>query len=643
MNNKSIQNLIIGIDKEETVEISEKSRLLNLAVIGTKNSGKTTKIIPAFAKQQIQNGGNFVGCTFIVNDKEEAYFLMSLANRLKRKTQLKVIKPSADITTYKMLLEDKPYDYDEMTKLIDYKQEIRNKSIIIIDLEEEKYKDKSRRMLKKILHHLYIDIQNTEVTLKRPHYLYVDDADNYITEIGDLLKYNENYDLSTTLFLNSFTELDYDAKYLLESCVKNYILLSGLVFNDITYFVDKFSYFKPITTVDDFNLYKIQLFRELSLRTPNTIFYMTVDKGIKKCGKCAFYNNGLDDEEERISIINIGKKLKKKTIVPDNNIPFKISNEDFNNRVYNINQSLSNNSAKSTFNPINQEELPVASDNIVDAILDNIDDIPTLYRNETESFDINNLVDINPEALETQSKKKKKKKKKKKNQLSNEVNAAENLNNVVESIFTETNDVNKIEDDVLENENVSEENVEQPEEESENDIINIVEEASTDIEDDSDIDAEENNDFTDIIENINNSVVSTPDVINTENEVIDYSTEDDNQNISEETVDENYISDNDDEDMIINIERKYEEPKIKTIDDEFDNSLEKLADAEEEQYNNYYPDFIPDYAYDDFETDTTSEDIISVEEEKENSSDDKNQDKAFFDIDSLFDDENEEN
>ena len=618
MDNKITQDLLIGINNNNNIIIPEKNRPLNLAIIGTKNSGKTTKILPMLAKQQIEDGSNFVGCTFIVNDKEESYHLMAIANRLKKKTQLKVIKPSADIVTYKTLLADNPYDYDEMNALIDYKTEIRNKAIVVIDLEEEKYGEKSKRLLKKILYHLYIDIQNTDITLRRPHYLYIDDADEYISSLENLLKYNETYNLATTLFLSSFTNLRTKDQAIIESFVKNYIVLSNLLTSDIYYFAEKFSYYKEFSSLEEYNLNKIKITKEIILRTPNIIIYNIIDnKGLKQYGKCNLYNN-LNDDKENEAILNISKKIKKKMLIPDNNIPLKMGIDKFNEINY------PKNIKNEQYEDVTESVQKVSSNiDLGDAILDNIDNIPDLYKDEEENFDITKIVDINTGALDTSKKKKKKKKKKKHSQILNDV--SDNVN-----------------DGINTNPNINKENVIDSENTDNLDIINEVNDIISDSDVSKDIDdsinPEDSNDIKNIIKDVTENTIA-----NEENQENDINEEINFTDINNESSKEEYLND-EDEDIIINIEHKNESKKSE-IDDAFDNSLEKLADAEEENYNDFYPEYIPETAYEIDENNNDKnikQSDTNLNTSSNNISDDSN--KTFFDIDSLFDDdESDEN
>ena len=79
--------LIIGQnDKHNDFYISENCRYLNMAIIGSKGTGKTTSLLPFFAEQDISK--KMAGATFIVSDKEMAYGIYSLCKKYKRKVHL---------------------------------------------------------------------------------------------------------------------------------------------------------------------------------------------------------------------------------------------------------------------------------------------------------------------------------------------------------------------------------------------------------------------------------------------------------------------------------------------------------------------------------------------------------------------------
>ena len=568
MNDKKDLDLIIGKNRTEKAEnyikIPEESRFLNTVVIGTNHSGKTSKILPALAYQQISNGSNTTGCTFIVNNREEAFFIASLAQRLKRKTQLKIIKPSADLNTYQELIKNKEYNYEEMTKLIDYKQEIRNKSIVIIDLEINKYKDSSKMLLRKLLKHLYIDIQNVDVTLNRQHYLFIDDADEYIEDLEEILEYGDELNLATMLFINSFSKLNDNKKYIIEKNIKNYILLANLIKEDINYFAERYSIFNIAKQEDaeNFDLILIKYKRLLALRPGNSIHYEIIidrESNKREFGKCSFYNEYLKDEKQRESIYGIAKKIKKKNIIPDNNIPFKIEIDDFNKKFYpnSLEVEKSENSIESK--PLSVK--PTKNENIVaEAILDNINDIPELYNEETSSFDIDEMLIKNevPITSENETIKKKKKKKKKKHNNQNEI--------ILENTNENKNIDNKKEDNKLSNETINK-----------------------------------------VDENINKNQID--DEIIQFNPIEEYGHFNE-YNIVEDDMEEPYlieennaIIDNND-DLLINVKNKPQKQE-RTIEDEFNDSIEGFAENE-------------------------------IKEEAK-----KTENKTYFDIDSLFDDEDE--
>lgn len=606
MNEKINQDLKIGFIKEKEkrdsyITISEKSRYFNTAVVGLNTSDEKEKLIASFAKQQIQNGGNSTGCTFIVSGKEQAFFIASIAQRLKRKTQVKILKPSSDINTYKALIEDKEYNYDKMCKILDYKQEIRDKSIIIIDLEEFKYKEKSKALLRKILQHLYIDIQKTDKTLGRPHYLYIDDADEYIGNLKEILINGKDFNLTTTLFLNSISYLSKENQEIIENNVKNYIFMSNMSNSDTNYFSEKIS--NIISNINDFNNYEALLLsikRSLNMTNNKTIHYcISKDDGFPVYGRCLLYNAAYTTEEEFESIANIAKKIKKKSIIADNNIPFKLAVEEFNKKYYTsiiTKASLEEKNIKPKQNEKNIKEIVKTQDEekqemtLTDTIIENVNNIPSLYENETEVFDINTIIeeDINTKKInelnnaisdtEVIPKKKKKKKKKKKHLNSQIEENNEQTNNQTENI------ISFVEEPMSNKEGMKDEVDE---------IINIEETIEI-----------EKSDTT----------ISEYEAVEQYENFDDYNIVDDEPYLYEE---EKAIIDEDNSEMIISIKRQ--ENKERTIDDEFNETYEGFAEKVVEE--------------------TENEVILPIQNEPVKEQNDTS--KTYFDIDSLFDDEDE--
>lgn len=234
--------LILGqTEKKNDVFIAGTSRYLNTVVIGTKGTGKTTSILPFFAEQDISK--KIAGCTFIVSDKEMAYNLYSICKQYKRKVHL--LKPSTNSEISNKFLWQTQYNYDYINEsIINYKEAIRKKEIVIIDMEVFKYKLDAIRATAMLLLQLRLDLQDTDITQRHSHFLYVDDAYYYMAFLDDLLKYGATYNLGTTLFLESRNQLlieNKDYRNVVEDHVRNIILLNKISMEDYHYYKELFS------------------------------------------------------------------------------------------------------------------------------------------------------------------------------------------------------------------------------------------------------------------------------------------------------------------------------------------------------------------------------------------------------------------
>ena len=193
--------LIIGVnDKSKDLFIPEKSRFLNTLVIGTKGTGKTTSVLPMFVEQDLKRKN--AGVTIISSSKEMSYNIYSLAKKYKRK--INFIKPSINNEVTNRFLWLKDYNYDYINEnIINYKEAIKKKEVVIIDMEIMKYKSDALKAVAMLLLQLRLDIQETDITQRCHHFLYVDDAYNYLKFLEDLLTFSDNFNLGITLFMQS--------------------------------------------------------------------------------------------------------------------------------------------------------------------------------------------------------------------------------------------------------------------------------------------------------------------------------------------------------------------------------------------------------------------------------------------------------
>lgn len=233
----SDNRLIFGFnEKKKPLFIPESSRYLNTLVLGLKGTGKTTGLLPFFVEQDLKN--KQVGATIFVTKQEMAYTIYTLAKQYKRK--IIFIKPSIDNQISNKFLYKTEYDYDYIdTEIICYKEAIKSKSIVIVDMELLKYKSEAIKVCAMLLLQLQLDIQETDLTSKIPHFLYLDDAEVYLPFIKYLLQFSDNYNLGITLFMNSRNQMG-EYKSLIDNYIRNIFLLNAITIEDNEFYKLKF-------------------------------------------------------------------------------------------------------------------------------------------------------------------------------------------------------------------------------------------------------------------------------------------------------------------------------------------------------------------------------------------------------------------
>lgn len=225
----------IGIDANNNfIEISEEARKTNLAVFGIKNTGKAFTLIPSLFAQDLSIKNK--GVTIVVDTPELAWYLYGICRIKKRKVEL--LKPSVNFDITDKLLFSKDWNYEEVNKIYDFKKAIEDKKVTIIDMEEERYGEKSVRAASMLL--LQLQSAMVMTTKKIDHSVYIDGGANYLPYLKNLLKYGDYYGFSTTLFFKSRDELK-DNIILIDNYVRNFILLQGISYEDAKYFGMRFN------------------------------------------------------------------------------------------------------------------------------------------------------------------------------------------------------------------------------------------------------------------------------------------------------------------------------------------------------------------------------------------------------------------
>ena len=241
------RRLILGTSenkKETSIFIPENSRYLNTLIIGNKGTGKTECLLPKMVEQDLRN--KKMGLTIITTKKEMAYSIYTLAKFYKYKESYIVfLKPSVNNTVSNKLLWTSTYSYDFINEyVIDYKEAIKKKKIVIIDMEILKYKSEGLRAVAMLLLQLELDMQETDITQKTPHMVYIDDGHLYLPFLKDIVNNSDNYNLAVTLFIQSRNQLivnDKDYSKMVDNDFRNILLLNSLTSKDIEYYQNRFN------------------------------------------------------------------------------------------------------------------------------------------------------------------------------------------------------------------------------------------------------------------------------------------------------------------------------------------------------------------------------------------------------------------
>lgn len=235
MNEQLLMNEDFKMELTEKGEISAMHRFGNTLVIGSKNTGKTTKLLPIMAQKDINN--KECGATFIVGRKDISCMLYGMAKKAKRK--IVFLKPSIDEGA-KKLLGFKSYEHNRMKEeVIDYEEAISKKMIVIIDMEYALNGDDGIRATAMLLSQLQLSMHVNDDTKVSPHFIYIDDSQYYLPYIELLLTCGDDYCMASTLFLQSKKQMSdeyHDYERMVEPNVNNYIFMNALVYEDSLYY-----------------------------------------------------------------------------------------------------------------------------------------------------------------------------------------------------------------------------------------------------------------------------------------------------------------------------------------------------------------------------------------------------------------------
>lgn len=229
-------DLIIGISEGNNVVLTQDALELNTAIIGLKGSRKSSYILPTLCRQLIYMGED-IGSTYITTGVNDGDLLFAMAKRSRKKNPVIYLKPSRDLVVYNEIINDQKYDYKRFNEFFNFANMIRKKAIVIIDAEEYKYHELAKKFIEKIIYHIYLSMQDVKETLNYKHVLCLDTADSYLNALSPILRYSNNFKLSSILFLESRSYLSFEDQKTLDLYVRNKIILSNITKEDKDFYV----------------------------------------------------------------------------------------------------------------------------------------------------------------------------------------------------------------------------------------------------------------------------------------------------------------------------------------------------------------------------------------------------------------------
>lgn len=223
--------------KSEKFIIPYEVRLQNLAIYGTKGSGKTEHILPMMANEQLDLKDE--GALFVVGDSRVGWMIYAMAQKYHR--DVTFLSPTYN-KGMKELMDIGVSDLSVIqNQLVDFAKVMKEKQVIIIDAEAYQYRKTSTELVGNIL----MSLQSVMHTNGHdsPFFVYMEDGDTYLQYIRDLLLYGHQFGIGSTLFLQSRSMTHAKSpmlSYFLEANIRTTILSNGLVYDDFSYFKERF-------------------------------------------------------------------------------------------------------------------------------------------------------------------------------------------------------------------------------------------------------------------------------------------------------------------------------------------------------------------------------------------------------------------
>ena len=186
---------------------------------------------------------------------------------------------------------------------------------MIIDIENIITGTNGIAFVNGLMNNLKQSMLKTDITCFKPHFLYVDDAFNYLDSIEDILYYGYQYNIATILFFQNrkqFNTYKNDFADFIDSNISNIILMNSLNYEDIKHYE---------------NSCGISILEQLNVR--GDVFCLLKDENL--LNRISFGKIELNKNIENIlseKLYSTKKSLKKKKNKPINNKNTNLKDKD---------------------------------------------------------------------------------------------------------------------------------------------------------------------------------------------------------------------------------------------------------------------------------------------------------------------------
>lgn len=211
-------------------------RMQNIAFYGSKGSGKSHHVLPMLANEQLDRRNE--GALFIIEDSNISWMLFALAKKYHR--EVLFLSPTCH-TGMKELIDFGVSNVSDVDNMIDFKEVLQQKKIVIIDAEPYRYQKKSVDLVATLLMNLQTNMHHN--SHETPFFVYVEDGDLYLPYMKDLITYGEQFGIGSTIFFQGRALMNAQSpvlSYFVEANIRTTVLMNALIYDDFKYFKERF-------------------------------------------------------------------------------------------------------------------------------------------------------------------------------------------------------------------------------------------------------------------------------------------------------------------------------------------------------------------------------------------------------------------